>query len=397
MKRIFAVIFSFIFVFAITTPIKAADSEATIYFFWAKGCGHCAQAKEFLSQLEEKYPQIEIQQFEVTSNPQYAKILDEAVKRLGNEAPLLPVTIVGENLVSGYLSDEITGTRIEKAVNCALTTHCEDIVASLTSNAENAENKDQGNRNIPERLKVPIIGDVYIKNLSLPVLTIIIGGLDGFNPCAMWTLLFLVSLLLGMSDRKRMWVLGSAFIVTSATVYFMFMTAWLNLFLFLGFVLWIRVLISIVALGAGGYNLRDFFVNKEGKCKITGDEKRKATFEKLREITQRRNFIMAVAGIILLAIAVNMVELVCSAGFPAIYTQILSLSPLPRAQHYLYLLLYIFVFMLDDMVVFVIAMVTLKAVGMQGKYARYSRLIGGSLMLVVGLLLLFKPEWLMFA
>ena len=91
-----------------------------------------------------------------------------------------------------------------------------------------------------------------------------------------------------------------------------------------------------------------------------------------------------------------MVELVCSAGLPAIYTQILSLSNLPTWQYYFYLGLYILIFMLDDLFVFFTAMFTLKAVGVESKYARYSHLIGGVLMLVIGLLLLFKPEWLMF-
>jgi hypothetical protein len=151
-----------------------------------------------------------------------------------------------------------------------------------------------------------------------------------------------------------------------------------------------------VALGSGGYHLKEFWTNREAACKVTGSDKRQKIFEKLRKITQKKQFILALLGIILLAFAVNLVELICSAGLPAVYTQILTLSELPVYQYFLYILLYIFIFMLDDLLIFIIAMVTLQATGMTSKYTRYSNLIGGVLMLIIGLLLLLKPEWLMF-
>ena len=247
-----------------------------------------------------------------------------------------------------------------------------------------------------ESLTLPIIGTIQTANLSLPLLSVIIGLIDGFNPCAMWTLLFLISLLLSMKDRRRMWILGTVFIITSAFVYFLFLTAWLNFFMILGFVLWVRITVGLVALGAGFYSLRSYYQNKEGGCKVIEGEKRQKAFEKLKKITQERDFLLALFGIILLALAVNVVELVCSAGLPAVYTQILSLSNLSPWQNYTYILIYILFFMIDDLFIFAVAMITLRAVGIQNKYARLSRLIGGILMLIIGTLLLFKPELLMF-
>lgn len=247
-----------------------------------------------------------------------------------------------------------------------------------------------------ESLTLPIIGTIQIANLSLPLLSMVIGLIDGFNPCAMWTLLFLISLLLSMKDRRRMWILGTVFIITSAFVYFLFLTAWLNFFMILGFVLWVRIAVGIVALVAGFYSLRSYYQNKEGGCEVVKGEKRQKAFEKLKKITQERDFLLALFGIILLAFAVNVVELVCSAGLPAVYTQILSLSKLSPWQNYTYILIYIFFFMIDDLFIFAVAMITLHAVGIQNKYARFSRLIGGILMLIIGTLLLFKPELLMF-
>ena len=222
------------------------------------------------------------------------------------------------------------------------------------------------------------------------------GLLDGFNPCALWTLFFLISLLLGMNDRKRMWTLGVAFIVASASVYFIFMSAWLNLVLFLGIIIWVRLFIALLALFGGGYSIREFFINKTNVCKVTGNEKRQKVFEKLRNIVKQNNLWIALGGIVLLAFLVNLVELICSAGLPAVFTQVLAMNNLSTWGYYSYILLYILFFMIDDLFVFFIAMITFKMTGITTKYAKYSHLIGGVIMVVIGILLIFKPEWLMF-
>lgn len=286
-------------------------------------------------------------------------------------------------------------------MQCVLRDGCRDVIGELLAPKTEEKNQEgececeKEKSPIPQKIKVPFIGEIETKKLSLPVISIVFGGLDGFNPCVMWTLLFLISLLLGMKDRKRMWILGSAFIVASAAVYFLFMAAWLNLLLFIGFIVWIRVIIGLLALGGGVYNLREFFMNKAG-CKVTGDEKRQRVFEKLKTITQKQQFWLALGGIIILAAAVNLVELICSAGFPVVFTQILALSSLAKWQYYLYMLLYIFFFMLDDLFVFFAAMITLQMTGITTKYTRFSHLIGGILMVIIGILLILKPEWLMF-
>ncbi|MBU1326955.1 hypothetical protein KKB64_00975 [Patescibacteria group bacterium] len=362
----------------------ALAAEATLHFFWASGCPHCAKEKVFLNTLREKYPQLTIRDYEITYGRKNLELLQKVGVELQVDVSGVPFTVIGKEHFAGYLNDETTGKEIEEAVKRAVENGREDLVGGLQPNS------------IPETLKVPIFGELQVKSLSLPLLTFIVALLDGFNPCAMWTLLFLISLLLGLKDRKRMWVLGIAFIAASAFVYFLFLSAWLNLFLFLGFVVWVRILIGLVALVAGGYYLRDYWVNKKGSCSIMGDEKRQKIFEKLKIVTQNKKFLLALGGIILLAFAVNLVELICSAGLPAIYTRILSFSELPGWQYYLYLVFYILIFMLDDLFIFFTAMITLQVVGIQSKYSRLSHLVGGVLMFVIGLLLLFKPEWLMF-
>lgn len=396
LKKITSAFLALLFFFFLIKPVFAqTKNKVNIHFFWSKGCPHCRREMVFLESLKEKYPQIEIKDYETSSSREAARLLLAVGKELSANVSYIPFTVIGRNYVVGFYNDETTGKEIEEKVKCALKNGCEDLVRSFTGQ-EPSKSEMQKGRVIPESLKVPIFGKIEIKNLSLPVLTFIIAFLDGFNPCAMWVLLFLISLLLGMKNRVKMYILGSVFIISSGFVYFLFLSAWLNLFLFLGFVLWVRIVIGIVALSAGGYNLHDYFTNREGVCKVTGSEKRQKVFEKLKEITQKKQFILALAGIILLAFAVNLIELVCSAGLPAIYTQVLSLAKLPNWQYYLYLLFYIIIFMLDDLVIFIIAMTTLHAVGIDSKYSRFSHLAGGIIMVIIGILMLFKPEFLMF-
>lgn len=379
---------------SVNSSVMAAG--VTLHFFWASGCPHCASEKVFLQTIKEKYPQLTIKDYEVTSDRQNLELLQKIGSELKADISGVPFTVIGKEYFVGYYDNETTGKDIDEAVRCAIESGCDDLINTLLTDKRTQSLSQEQVKGIPETLKVPILGELEVKNLSLPSLTFIVALLDGFNPCAMWTLLFLISLLLGMKDRKRMWILGIAFIVTSAFVYFLFLSAWLNLFLFLGFVVWVRIFIGLVALGSGGYYLKDYWKNEKSSCKVMGNQKRQKIFERIRSVTQRRHFIFALGGIMLLAVAVNMVELICSAGLPAIYTKILSLSRLPSWQYYLYLLLYILIFMLDDLFVFFTALITLRAVGIQNKYLRISHLIGGLLMVIIGLLLLFKPEVLMF-
>lgn len=395
-KKLAGIFFVLFLLAFLTRPTFAQENKAVnIYFFWVKGCPHCAREKIFLKSLQGKYENLEVKSFEIGSNQGNIQLLKKIGEKLQVDVSGLPFTVVGKYHFTGFLDEQTTGKSIEEAVLCHMRDGCPDLVADLLAPLTSPVlgGKTQA---IPQKVNLPFIGTLETRNLSLPIFTIVIGLLDGFNPCAMWVLLFLISLLLGMKDRKKMWILGITFIITSGFVYFLFLSAWLNFFLFLGFVLWIRLIIGLVALGSGGYNLREYFINKQASCKVIAGERRKEVSERLEKITKEKKFILSLIGIIILAFGVNLVELVCSVGLPAIYTQVLSLSALPAWQYYLYLLLYIFIFMLDDMSVFVVAMITLKAVGMEGKYARFSHLVGGIIISLIGILLLLKPEVLMF-
>lgn len=380
---------------------QAKAAETNLYLFWGDGCPHCAKEEIFLQSITSKYPDLKIQRFEVFKNRANAQLMQGVAKQLNASVGGVPFTIIGDKYFIGF-DESAIAPEIESRIKECTTTVCTDSVAAVVSPKKSATDKEQVNKTSPQKVVVhkkinlPLIGEIDTANFSLPILTAIIGTLDGFNPCAMWTLVFLISLLIGMKNKKRMWILGSAFIIASGAVYFMFMVAWLNFVLFVGVVTWVRILIGLVALLGAGYSLKDFYTNKDAACEVGDMEKKQKTMTKLKGYVGHNSFWLALFGIMALAFMVNLIELFCSAGFPAVYTQVLAMNNLPSWQYYSYILLYIFFFMLDDLIVFFIAMFTLQTTGLTTKYTRASRLIGGVLMLIIGLLMIFKPALLMF-
>jgi thiol-disulfide isomerase/thioredoxin len=400
MKKTLAIFFISVFAFSQASLGASASDSINAYLFYGDGCPHCAKEMRFLEDLRKEYPSLEIKNFEIYRNKDNALLLQRVGKSLNADVSGVPFSVIGDKHFVGY-AEGITSEEIKSKIKECRKSGCPDQVASIISSGKQEEQENKQNKNFEKnssgkKINLPIFGKIDTQKFSLPILTMIMGFLDGFNPCAMWTLLFLISLLLGMKDRKRMWILGTAFIVASASVYFLFMSAWLNLILFLGFVVWVRIVIGILALFGGGYSLKKFLFDKDSGCAVANDESRQRVFQKLKKLVGKNSFWIALGGIIGLAFMVNLVELICSAGLPAVYTQVLAINELSRWQYYLYILFYVFFFMLDDLLVFFMAMITLEMTGLSTKYSRYSQLIGGTLMFIIGILLIFKPQWLMF-
>ncbi len=388
-----AMMAAIVFLALFFSPVFGQEKKAALYFFHTDTCLHCAREEQFLNGTEKEFPDLEIKKFEVGKNQDNLALMIKVGQELKIDVGSVPLTVIGRKVFVGYLDDETSGKMIKEAVvDCFENTCPDQIIKIIQEGATPVEQLAE----LKEKITLPVFGEVDPKTISLPLLSVVIGGLDGFNPCAMWILIFLISLLLGMKNRKRMWILGGAFIAASAFVYFMFMAAWLNLFLFLGFVWWMRVGVGLVAIGGGLYYLKKYFTKKADVCAISEDVKKQKVLDKLKAVVEKKNFWFALVGIILLAGVVNLFELLCSAGFPAIFTKVLSMSELPMWQYYFYLLIYLFFFMLDDVVVFAIAMFTLQTVVFGKKYNRFSILIGGFFMLAIGFLLLLRPEWLSF-
>lgn len=382
-----------IFVMLAIPLVVWAQEPLKVYFFYSATCPHCKKESAFLDTLQSKYS-IQVERYEVTTSSKNAQLYAETAKSLNATVSSVPFLVVGDKYIVGYLNDETTGSQIEDLISSELNNSQNDIVKPIKESLHvEAEKDTTSEKNFI--LNFPILGVINTKDFSLPVITFFIALLDGFNPCAMWVLVFLISMLIGMGNKRKMWILGSTFILASGFVYFLFLSAWLNFFLFIGYSTLIRLGIGFLALGIGIYYLRDYYKNR-GVCTVTKGEQRQKVFEKIKNIVQEKSLVISLAGIILLAFAVNIVELVCSAGLPAVYTQILAMNELNSWQYYLYLLEYIVIFMIDDIVVFILAMITFEVSGIGGKYAKYSHFIGGLVMFAIGVLMLLKPEILMF-
>lgn len=281
--------------------------------------------------------------------------------------------------------------------NTTISSQIEDKIKSI-SNDNNVNNDDKNDQKEDKTIyDIPLIGKVDIKKVSVLLVSIVIGIVDGFNPCAMWVLLFLISTLLGMKDRKRMWIIGLTFLLTSALVYMVIMLGWLEIVVNITTSILIRNIIAVIAVIGGLINLRTFIKSKKTSgCTIIDDNKRTKVFEKIKSFTKEKSLFLALLGVITLAIGVNVVELACSAGLPLVFTQVLAVNNITGVNALMYVLVYIFFFLIDDLLIFIIAMTTLKLTGISNKYAKYSHLVGGILMVLIGLLLLIKPELIMF-
>lgn len=395
-SRIKYLLFCFLILFSIfgfNIKTLAAEKKVTIYLFHGDGCPHCAEEKKFLAKMQDKYDDIEIKYYEVWYNEENDKLMNFMKEKYNNTRRGVPFTIIGDYSYVGYNSN--IGYQIEENIKELLDIGDTNSAQQIIENPDEKINIDKVKEDDGTRV-VPILGKINAKKVSLPLLAVVIGFVDGFNPCAMWVLLFLLSILIGMKNKKRALCLGITFLVASASVYLVFMVAWLNIAISMSNIAIIRTIIAIVALVGALLNFRSYFKKTEDGCTVTDAKKKRKIFEKIKKFTSEKSFILATLGIITLAVSVNIIELACSAGLPLLFTQILSFNHLSGFEYGLYIFMYILFFMLDDIIIFLIAMVSMKITGISNKYTKYSHLIGGIIMFLIGILLLFKPSILMF-
>lgn len=369
-------------VIALTSQGTPSTGEGfEVHFFSVTGCPHCAEQRLFNEKLAEQY-HIQIVEHEATTSAGSAllsKMLEEL--RIEDE-PEFPTTIItiSENqaftdgwVSGGWESEETTGREIEEALIRCLAGNCPP--------SEGAEPRDT--------IVLPWIGEIVLADYSLPALAILLGLVDGFNPCAMWVLVYLISLVAVLRDRRRIWLIVGSFVLASGVLYFLFMTVWFETYRqFIGHVSAVTVVIGLMALGGGILQIREVVETKGVVvCEVTGEESRKKTMTRVQRIVSSPITWGTIVGIIALAFAVNLVEFACSAAIPAVFTRVLSLASLTNLQYYSYILLYVLFFMLDDAVIFSTAAFAATS-SLGDRYAKYSRPVGATILIILGLLLL---------
>ncbi|WP_197532121.1 glutaredoxin family protein [Symmachiella macrocystis] len=245
-----------------------------------------------------------------------------------------------------------------------------------------------------DSVDLPFFGRVRASEVGMPAFTIFVGLVDGFNPCAMWVLLFLLSVLVHLKSRSRMFAIAGVFVLISGIAYFAFMAAWLNIFMFLGYLRGVQIALGVLAIVVGSIHVKDFFAFKKGISLSIPESAKPGIYERTRRIVTAETMWAAMAGAVVLAVLVNIVELLCTAGLPALYTNVLMMQEYPAAKNYAYLALYNVAYMFDDSLMVLIAVITLGHRKLQEKEGRWLKLVSGALILALGVVMIFKPEWL---
>jgi cytochrome c biogenesis protein CcdA/glutaredoxin len=376
-KRILAV-FLLVLVFGSINAFSEENESVQITLYHASFCSYC---KKEIQWLEKEFlpenPDVELKKIMIDGSEENYQIFVNQMNELNESSETVPVLIVGEE-------------KVVRGFN-------ENTKKQITDLVEAERNSQQAVAEEELIFELPLIGEINAKKMSLPAMAIFLGLIDGFNPCAMWVLVFLIALLLEVQDKKRIWLIVGTFILASGVLYFLFMTAWLNVFLFIGFMGIIQLIIGVIAIVSGAWHVKDFLKKEDPTCKVVASEEKKKITERIQELVNAEIVPATIIGIILLAFSVNLIEFVCSAGIPAVFTKILAANNLSTIEYYGYILLYDIFYMLDDFIVFMIAAFTLQFIDVGNKYVKWAGLFGGIVLIILGILLIFFPQMLVFA
>lgn len=355
--------------------VSAGRAEATtpntLYFFWGIGCPHCEEAKPVVEALAKERPDLRIEAIEIRQDAAGRQRYIDTMKRLGAEAVGIPTFVVGDSYIVGYTKGESD----------------EQLRALAGLPARSAASRR-------EVFKVPWVGEIDSRAVSLPWLTVVMGLADGVNPCAMWVLVVLLGILMHVDNTRRMLLYAGTFVVMSGVVYFIFMTAWSVLFSLAGLSAIVTTILGVVLLSMGLINLKDVVWFKKGPSLVIPDKVKPGLFRRMRAIAHAATTPAALAGITMLAFVVNLVELGCTVGLPAVYTRILSLRGISTASRFAYLALYNVFYVVPLLVVVAVFIGLKRRFVMTERAARTLKAISGVLLVTFGALFLLAPELL---
>jgi len=371
-------------------PAQTIQQVADIEVFVREGCPHCAKAELFLQTLQSEQPQLRISIRDISLDTAALERL-QAIAAAENTSARVPAFYLNGHLIVGYSDETTTGKllRAELAPHRANKTAVSDSSGSCEAVDSFSCTPDNTTAPTHDDVDLALLGyRISLQQVGLPLFTIAMGLLDGFNPCSMWVLILMISLLAPMRDRIRMLAVAGTFVAVEGIAYFVFMAAWLNLFLFIGLSRTSEIIIAGIAILAGAINLKDFWAFGWGVSLSIPKSAKPGIYAGIRSILQAENLFGAILGAVVLAVLVQIVEFLCTSGFPALYTRILTLRETSNLGYYSYLLLYNIAYMLDDIIVLGIGVITLSQRRLQEKEGRWLKLLSGLVMIGLGLYLL---------
>ncbi|MGE4379266.1 MAG: hypothetical protein AB7E16_05135 [Candidatus Izemoplasmatales bacterium] len=379
------------------TSLKAQEEdEVVVHYFYSSTCTVCREVTIFLDEYLVDKDYVKLIKYNVLEGEDNEAWFIETTNTFNRDNLSYPYIIIGGKDLQGLYEIK---SDIDKVINYYHNkTDYTDIVEKIKNNevvfpSDFLSEDLDGNRVVT----LPIIGEVELASFSLLLGAIFIGLIDGFNPCAMWILVFLITMLINLKDRKKMWILGLTFILTSGILYYIIMMSWLNLVIQVALIKAFQIAIGVLALIFSYISLKHFFKQRklDTGCEVTKVESKRKLIIRAKKVINNNNLWLAILGIAGIAITVNIIELACSAGLPVIYTTMLAYNDIGIYQSAMYILVYVLFFMFDDLLIFTIAVITFKVTGISSKYAKYSNLFGGIIMFALGIILIFFPQILL--
>ena len=345
-----------------------------VNFFYHPACPHCKEQMPYNQQIAQEYPQAKWIYHDTTDSAQ-VELMDSMLAALGKKHEGVPTTIINGTVIVGF-DKAVTPQKLRDA---------------LSANGGNIKNETA-----PEKtITLPIIGTINPYEYSLPALALTLGLIDGFNPCAMWVLIYLISITLTLNDKKKFLLIVGTFLFASGALYFLIMSAWLNAFLFVGYVRPVMIGVGAIALYWGITSIRELWKNKGVvACKVDDPKEKKKLAGEIEALLSSPISVATFAGLVVLAFTINSIEFVCSSAIPAVFTQVLSLSNISALEHYFYIFIYVVMYMLDDIVVFTLAYFAVGG-ALGNKIASWGNAIGAVILIALGVMLLFVPKLLM--
>ncbi len=387
-KKILAITLVIFLVALFTLTGLSGEEGVTLYFFWSQGCPYCSKEKPFLENLQDKFPSLKVVDKEISHDQENVELLQKMGKAYGREIRGVPTTFVGDQVWVGY--NEKIGDKIEEGVRACLDNSCVDPILKVEGKHEKAEEPGPS-RN--ESIEVPFLGRVDLNSMSAFMSTALIAFVDGFNPCSLWVLTFLLGLLIYTKSRKQIIIVGLTFLIITATAYGLFILGLFSAFQYIGQLLWIRVLVAVIAFAFGVVNVKDYFWFKEGFSFTIPEWVKPRIAERFRDLTRKGRSIPALVGAtMLMALGVTLAELPCTAGFPVVWTGILNTQGVSGTTFAALFVIYMIIYLLDELLVFGTVSITLQSSKIQEEHGRKLKLVGGTLMLTLALSFLFAPE-----
>lgn len=432
MNRSFFLGLSNFFIFALlilmpVNPVQAKtpepDHTVTIYLFWGDGCPHCAKAKPYFEGLASRYPEVELKTYEIYYDSENQWLFSMMAKQHDLNQMAVPTIFIGSYLMQGY--SENYNPEIEELVKKCIREGCEDAgigvikktvdVKTLVPSLSPSETylptlvetqtpipvPTQLSSNLKEQTKIigqshdlniPLLGKINLDSESIILSTVLIALVDGVNPCSLWVLTMLMVLTLHSGSRKKVFIIGVVFLTVTAGFYALFILGLFSVLKITGFIGWIRIAVALIALFFAIVNIKDYFWFKEGLSLTIADEKKPGLIKKMRSVLDAsQSFFGLVSATVVLATGVSLVEFSCTAGFPVIWTNMLTAQNVNGTLFLVLLILYMLIYQLDEMVIFISSVVTLKASRVEEKHGRILKLISGMLMFSLALVMLINP------